>query len=154
MTTTTTDRIDKQIDIEAPISRVWRALTDHREFSEWFMADVGSPFAEGQIARGRVTYPGYEHLTFEVEVLEMKEPRRFSFRWHPYAVDPDRDYSDEPPTLVEFRLEQIEGGTRLHVSESGFDALPEERRDEAFRMNEAGWEEQVKNIEAHVTADA
>lgn len=150
--TTTTDRIEKRIDLDAAVSRVWRALTDHREFGEWFRVDLSSPFVAGETTRGRLTYPGYEHLTFEVEVQEMREDRLFSFHWHPYAVDPDVDYSAEPPTLVEFRLEEIDGGTRLYVTETGFDALPAERRDEAFRMNASGWAEQVANIAEHVGA--
>ena len=145
-----TDRIEKQIELNAPIARVWRALTDHREFGEWFRVDLESPFVPGQVARGRILHRGYEHLTMEVEVQEMVPERLFSFTWHPYAVDPDVDYSRESPTLVEFRLEEVPAGTRLLVTESGFDALPEDRRDEAFRMNEGGWTAQLKNIKAHV----
>lgn len=149
---TTTDRIEKQVDLRAPVARVWRALTDHREFGEWFRVDLPSPFVAGRTTRGRITHPGYEHLGFEVEVQEMRENELFAFHWHPYAVDPDIDYSAEPPTRVEFRLEEIEGGTRLRVTESGFDALPEERRHEAFRMNEDGWTQQMQNIAEHVAA--
>lgn len=149
-----TDRIEKQIELNAPISRVWRALTDHREFGEWFRVDLESAFAPGRITRGRLLHPGYDHLTMEVEVREMVPERLFSFTWHPYAVDPDVDYSAEPPTLVVFRLEEAPAGTRLSVTESGFDSLPEDRRDEAFRMNEGGWTAQLKNIRAHVDESA
>jgi uncharacterized protein YndB with AHSA1/START domain len=150
--TMTTDRIEKRIDLDAPVSRVWRALTDHREFGQWFGVDLTSPFVAGETTRGQVTYPGYEHLAFEVEVQELREDHLFTFRWHPAAVDPAVDYSAEPQTLVEFRLEEIDGGTRLYVTESGFDALPPERRDEALRMNASGWAEQMANIAKHVGA--
>lgn len=147
-----TDRIEKSIELDADVERVWRALTDHEEFGAWFRVQLDGPFAVGAPSRGRITYPGYEHLKWEAEVVRMERPHLFAFTWHPYAVDPDKDYSDEPPTLVEFRLEPAGAGTRLIVTESGFDALPANRRDEAFRMNEGGWGEQVKNIAAHVAA--
>jgi len=146
-----TDRIERQIDLAAPPARVWRALADHREFGQWFRVNLESPFVPGKRTRGRITYPGYEHLVMEVVVRAMEPPRLFSFHWHPYAIDPKADYSKEPPTLVEFRLEPRGTGTRLHLTESGFDALPPGRRDEAFRMNAGGWAEQVKNIERHVS---
>jgi uncharacterized protein YndB with AHSA1/START domain len=144
------DKIEKQIELKAPVARVWRALTNHREFSEWFRVDLENAFVPEQITRGRVTYPGYEHLTFEAVVQKMEPERFFSFTWHPYAVDLKKDYSKEPSTLVEFRLEKSGAGTLLTVTESGFSRLPADRRDEAFRMNEGGWTEQLKNIERHV----
>ena len=148
----TTDRIEKHVDLKAPTARVWRALTDHTEFGQWFRVNLEGPFIPGKTTRGRITYPGYEHVVMEVVVVKMEPERLFSFHWHPYAVDPKTDYSHEPPTLVEFRLEKTATGTLLHVTESGFDAIPAARRDEAFRMNSGGWAEQVKNIEAHVTS--
>jgi uncharacterized protein YndB with AHSA1/START domain len=145
-----TNRIEKRIELRAPVARVWRALTDHREFGEWFRVRLDSPFVPGQVSRGRITYPGYEHLKWEATVQTMEPERLFSFTWHPYAVDPKIDYSKEPTTLVEFRLEPKDGGTVLTVTESGFDAVPKERRFEAFRMNEGGWAEQMQNIARHV----
>ncbi len=144
------DRIEKRIELRAPVSRVWRALTDYREFGEWFRVKLNGPFVPGQVSRGQITYPGYEHLQWEATVQGMEPERLFSFTWHPYAVDPKADYSTEPPTLVEFRLEEIAGGTLLLLTESGFDKLPAERRLEAFPRNEGGWTEQMKNIERHV----
>lgn len=145
------DRIEKQIELKAPISKVWRALTDHREFGEWFRVKLDGPFVPGQVSRGQMTYPGYEHLKWEATVEKMEPEKLFSFTWHPYAVDPKADYSDEPPTLVEFTLQKTANGTLLTVTESGFDQIPSGRRLEAFRMNDGGWAEQVKNIEKHVT---
>src|SRR6476646_5598196 len=107
------DKIEKQIELKAPVGRVWLALTDHRQFSEWFRVDLENPFVPGQVTRGRVTYPGYEHLTFEAVVQKMEPERLFSLTWHPYAVDPKKDYSSEPSTLVEFRLEKTVAGTLL-----------------------------------------
>jgi len=145
------DRIEKQIELKAPIARVWRALTDHREFSKWFQVNLEAPFVPGQTVRGRITYPGYEHHTMEVVVQKMEPERLFSFTWHPYALDLQKDYSKEPSTLVEFRLEPKGDGTLLTVTESGFSKLPADRRLEAFRMNDDGWAEQMKNIERHVS---
>jgi uncharacterized protein YndB with AHSA1/START domain len=144
------DLIERSIDIAEPLDRVWRALTDHEEFGAWFRVRLDGPFATGEVSRGRIAYPGYEHLKWEARVVAMEPPRLFAFTWHPYAVDPDQDYSNEPPTRVEFRLEAAGEGTRLTVTESGFDALPAERRDEALRMNQGGWEQQVGNVKAHV----
>jgi uncharacterized protein YndB with AHSA1/START domain len=142
--------IEKQIELDAPISRVWRALTDYREFGEWFRVKLDGPFVAGEISTGYITYPGYEHLKWEAAVQKMEPERLFSFTWHPYAVDPDVDYSKEAATLVEFRLESKGKGTVLYLTESGFDALPKDRRFEAFRMNEDGWTEQIINIENHL----
>ena len=142
--------IDKRIDLGAPIARVWRALTDCREFGQWFGVKLEQPFAVGRVARGHITYPGYEHLILEATVVTLEPERLFSFTWHPYAVDPSVDYSAEPTTLVEFRLEPIPAGTRLRVTESGFDKIPTGRRPLALRMNDEGWAEQMKNIERHV----
>jgi len=144
------DRIEKRIELKASVSRVWRALTDHREFDQWFRVKLEGPFVPGQVSRGQMTYPGYEHLKWEAVVEKMEPERLFSLTWHPYAVDPKIDYSKEPATLVEFRLEATPDGTRLTLTESGFDKIPAGRRLEAFRMNDGGWTEQLKNIESHV----
>ena len=144
------DRIEKRIELKASVSRVWRALTDYREFGEWFQVKLDGPFIPGEVSRGHITYPGYEHLKWEAVVQKMEAERLFSFTWHPYAVDPEVDYSAEPPTLVEFRLEKTATGTLLLVTESGFDKIPAHRRLEAFRRNDGGWSEQIKNIENHV----
>jgi uncharacterized protein YndB with AHSA1/START domain len=145
-----TDRIERQIEIKATVSRVWRALTDHREFGEWFRVKLDGPFVPGQASRGQITHPGYEHVRWEAVVQAIEPERLFSFTWHPYAVDPNMDYSNEAPTLVEFRLEETARGTLLRVTESGFDKIPSHRRAEALRMNEGGWEEQMKNIDSYV----
>ena len=145
-----TDRIEKEIDLKAPVSKVWRALTDSREFGEWFQVKMDGPFVAGKEAHGQLTQPGYEHLRMTVVVQKIEPERYFSYTWHPYAIDPKVDYSKETPTLVEFTLEKSAKGTLLKVTESGFDKVPAERRLKAFRMNESGWAEQLKNIESHV----
>lgn len=145
------DRIEKRIELKAPVSRVWRALTDYREFGAWFRVKLDGPFVPGQVSRGQITYPGYEHLKWEAVVQKMEPERLFSFTWHPYAVDPKADYSQEPPTLVKFRLEKTASGTLLSLTESGFDKIPANRRLEAFRRNDGGWTEQMKNIDSYVT---
>jgi uncharacterized protein YndB with AHSA1/START domain len=144
-------RIEKRVALQAPVARVWRALTDYREFGQWFRVKLDGPFVPGQVSRGHITYPGYEHLRWEAVVEKMELERLFSFTWHPYAVDLQKDYSTETPTLVEFGLEKTPTGTLLRVTESGFDKIPSERRVEALRMNDGGWVEQMKNIAAHVS---
>jgi len=139
-------RIEKRIELSAPVSRVWRALTDYREFGQWFRVKLDGPFVPGQISRGHITHPGYEHVKWEVVIQKMEPERLFSFTGHPYAVDPKIDYSQETPTLVEFRLEKTATGTLLVVTESGFDKIPAHRLADAFRMNDGGWTEQMKNI--------
>jgi uncharacterized protein YndB with AHSA1/START domain len=148
--TTTTDRIQKQLLIRAPRARVWRAITDVQEFNQWFRVALEGTFEPGAHLKGKITHPGYEHLTMEIAVERIDPEGHFSYRWHPYAVDPNVDYSKEPTTLVEFTLEEVAGGTRLTIVESGFDGIPASRRAKAFEMNEGGWAAQMKNIETHV----
>jgi len=143
-------RIEKRIELRAPVARVWRALSDPREFGAWFKVNIEGPFIPGREVQGRITHPGYEHVRWRAVIEKMEPERLFSFTWHPYAIDPQVDYSHETPTLVEFRLEQSATGTLLTLTESGFDQVPAGRRAEAFRMNEGGWTQQMKNIERHV----
>jgi uncharacterized protein YndB with AHSA1/START domain len=145
-----TDRIEKSIFLRAPRSRVWRAITNAEEFGAWFGVKLEGAFAPGARVSGRITTPGYEHLIMDIAIERVDPERLFSYRRHPYAIEPGVDYSGEPTTLVEFRLEDAPGGTRLTVIESGFDRIPVSRRAEAFRMNDQGWAEQLKNIERHV----
>jgi uncharacterized protein YndB with AHSA1/START domain len=148
----TTDRIEKTVVLRAPVSRVWRAIADAQEFGLWFRVKLEGSFEPGATLRGQITHPGYEHVTMEMTIERMEPERLFSYRWHPYAVEPGVDYASEPTTLVEFRLQPVGGGTRLTVVESGFDRIPLARRDEAFRMDDAGWTEQIQNIARHVGA--
>jgi len=150
METTSTDRIERQIQLRAPRSRVWRALTDPKEFGAWFGVRVDGAFAPGARVRGNITHKGYEHVVWDITIDRMEPERLFSWRWHPYAVDPKVDYSAETPTLVVFELEDAPGGTLLEVVESGFEQVPLARRAEAYRMNGGGWTQQMKAIEAHV----
>ena len=147
-------RIEKRMELKAPVSRIWRALTDYREFGEWFRVKLDGPFVPGQVSRGQITYPGYEHVKWEAVVQKMEPERLFSFTWpQPKSLAEDdysQDYSQEPTTLVEFRLEKTANGTLLVLTESGFDRLPADRRLEAFRRNDGGWTEQMNNIETHV----
>jgi uncharacterized protein YndB with AHSA1/START domain len=146
-----TDRIERQILLNAPRSCVWRALANAAEFGRWFGVALDSgAFTVGQRVRGHVTYPGYEHGIFEV-VIERLEPEHcLSWRWHPAAIEPGVDYSQEPITLVVFELCEADGGTLRSVVESGFDNIPPQRHLEAFRMNSNGWDEQMQSIRAHV----
>ncbi len=144
------DRIEKSIRLKAPIEEVWQALTDSEQFGSWFMVKINDPFVPGQRSEGYMTYPGYEHIRWEAEIERMEKPALFSYRWHPYAIDPAMDYSAETPTLVEFRLTSLEDETELALIETGFNAVPDARRAEAYAMHIKGWDEQMSNIRAHV----
>ena len=145
-----TNEIRQQLLIKAPPARVWRAVTAADEFGAWFHVKLESPFVVGRESSGQITYPGWEHVRFTLRTEAIEPQMRFAYRWHPYAVDMDKDYSSEPMTLVEFLLQPQDGGTLVTVIESGFDRLPPERIEQAFRMNERGWAEQLDNIAAHV----
>jgi uncharacterized protein YndB with AHSA1/START domain len=146
----TPDKIEKTIELAVPIARVWRALTDHEEFGAWFMVKLDRAFAVGAEATGHITNPGYEHVAWRARVTAMDEPHYFAFTWHPYGIDKTIDYSTETPTLVAFQLAEIPRGTRLTLTESGFDKIPARRMPEAFRMNDNGWTIQMQNIKNHV----
>jgi uncharacterized protein YndB with AHSA1/START domain len=144
------DRIEKRFEVRAPRARVWRAIANATEFGTWFGMKLEGEFASGATIRGRLTVPKYEHLTIELQIERIEPEHYFSYRWHPYAIDPKADYSKEPTTLVEFRLEEVADGTAVTIVESGFDRIPLARRAEAFRMNEQGWTGQAKNLARYV----
>jgi uncharacterized protein YndB with AHSA1/START domain len=148
----TTDRIEKEIVLRAPRSRVWHALADAEQFGAWFGIKLDGAFAPGTRVRGQITSPGNEHVTIEFDVERMDPESRLSYRWHPYPMESGVDLSSEPTTLVEFHLEEVAGATHLTVVESGFDRIPQSRRAEAFRMNDAGWTEQLENIARYVAS--
>jgi uncharacterized protein YndB with AHSA1/START domain len=145
-TAPSTDRIEKQITLDAPRSRVWRALTEVKQFNAWFGVSLATPFAPGAEVSGQIKIRGYEHVTMTIWIETMEPERFFSFRWHPYAIEPGVDYAAEPTTLVSFTLEDAGAGTRLTIVESGFDTIPESRRAKAFTMNSNGWNGQAENI--------
>src|SRR5258706_1964097 len=148
-----TDRIQREIVLKAPRSRVWRALSNAEEFGNWFgVALKGKTFTAGKRTQGQVTYPGYEHLVFDVMIERLEPERLLSMRWHPAAVEPSVDYSKEETTPVRFELTEGPAGTLLTLVENGFDSLPPARRNDAFRMNSGGWDIQMTNIEKHVAA--
>jgi uncharacterized protein YndB with AHSA1/START domain len=158
---TVADRIEKKITLRAPVGRVWRAVSDAREFGTWFGVEFDGPFAAGTRIKGRITptkvdpevaklQEPHTGMPFDFMVDRIEPERLFSFRWHPFAIESSVDYSKEPTTLVVFELAQVQGGTLLTISESGFDRIPLERRAEAFAANEGGWEHQTKLIEKYL----
>jgi uncharacterized protein YndB with AHSA1/START domain len=154
MTTDTavSDRIEKHVTLDAPRSRVWRALTDVTQFNAWFGVSLTDPFTPGAEVSGKISMRNYDHITMTIWIETMEPEWFFSFRWHPYAIDPDVDYSAEPTTLVSFTLEDAEHGTQLTIVESGFDAIPESRRAKAFSMDSSGWTGQAENIRKFLAA--
>src|SRR5215831_10102398 len=149
MATTTTDRIERQIQLRHPRARVWRALTDFKEFNAWFGVSFNEPFKAGGRLQGKITHKGYEHMAMDVVIERMEPERKFAWRWHPGASAPGESFEQEPMTLVEFTLEDAPGGTLLKVVETGFDAIPIARRAKALKENEGGWTGQMKAIEAY-----
>ncbi|MCG8421241.1 MAG: SRPBCC family protein [Proteobacteria bacterium] len=148
-----TDRIEKTIELSAPIERVWHAVTDHEQFGTWFRVALDGPFAMGEVTTGRITFEGYEHMKWRSTVERMDEPHLFAFRWpHPNDPTDDHELATAPTTLVEFHLEKIPSGTRLTIIESGFDSIPADRRTTALRENDEGWSLQAKHIAVHVQA--
>jgi uncharacterized protein YndB with AHSA1/START domain len=156
-----TDRIEKKILLRAPRTRVWRAITDSREFGEWFGVRFDGPFKPGAPQRGvlvgtsvdaEVARMQREHsgIPFDIVIDRIEPERMFSFRWHPFAIEKGVDYSAEPTTLIQFALEEVPGGTMLTVTESGFDAVPLARRAQAFSANEQGWSIMVTMIEKYL----
>ncbi len=148
------DRIIKSIELKAPIDRVWRSLADHNEFGQWFRVKLDAPFKPGTVSTGKMTYPGYEHYPWLAVVERMEYEHLLSFRWHDFDDTSGVDIAKQPTTLVEFLLEPIPEGTRLTITESGFEALPDPRRLEVLRDNAEGWNIQANNIAAHVTSPA
>ncbi|WP_430474027.1 SRPBCC family protein [Thalassospira lucentensis] len=142
--------IEKSIEIEASRARVWQALTDHRQFGAWFGIDIEAPFAVGELSTGQMTIEGFTHVPWNSTIKAMEEPAYFAYTWHPYAVDPNVDYTDEPETLVEFWLEETEGQTSVRVRETGFDNLPPHRVADALQANTNGWGFQLENIKKYV----
>ena len=140
-------KIEKTIELKAPISKVWDAITDHKKFGEWFRAVIETPFVVGEKSHCRSKCPGYEHMEWDQTTVAMEPETYFAFRWPHADMETGKPYSADSITLVEFRLEEIPGGTRLTIIESGFEALPENRRDQAYRDNSGGWEMQTKNIQ-------
>jgi uncharacterized protein YndB with AHSA1/START domain len=158
---TDTDRIEKQIHLKAPRERVWRAVSDAREFGSWFGVAFDGPFVAGASLTGRIvpttvdaevakSQKPYEGTPFEFSVEEIEPPRRIAFRWHPYAIEKGVDYSKEPTTLIVFDLQEVPGGTLLSITESGFERIPLERRAKAFASNDRGWTAQGKLIEKYL----
>jgi uncharacterized protein YndB with AHSA1/START domain len=155
------DRIEKKILLRAPRKRVWRALADSTEFGSWFGLKFDGPFTPGTSIRGvlvgttvnpEVAKSQKKHagLPFEIKIERIEPERLFSFRWHPFAIERDVDYSAEPTTLVEFVLENVAEGVQLTVTESGFDGIPLARRAKAFEANEGGWSVMVKVFEEYL----
>ncbi|MFC6299205.1 vanillate O-demethylase oxidoreductase VanB [Pseudomonas sp. CCM 7893] len=145
------DRIERKVLLKAPHERVWQALTDAEQFGSWFGIDLkGKQFVAGQAIAAQITFPGYEHVKWNARIERLEPQKLFSFSWHPYAIEEGIDYDSETPTLVEFALEDHTEGTLLRVVESGFLAVPQARREKAFKMNSRGWDEQMNNIEVHL----
>jgi uncharacterized protein YndB with AHSA1/START domain len=148
------DRIERTVVLKAPRERVWRAISNAEEFGTWFRVNLkGQVFAPGKTVRGRLEVPGFTHVVLDLHIDRVEPMERFSYHWHPYAVEPGTDYTQEPTTLVTFTLKDAkDGATELTIVETGFDKVPAHRRQQAYRMNSEGWDGQLRNIAAYVVA--
>jgi len=163
--TTTTDRIQKKVVLRAPRERVWKAISDAKQFGAWFGVEFDGPFVAGAAMKGRMTptkvdpavakmQEAYKGMEFDCTIDRIEPMRLFSFRWHPFAIDPKVDYSNEPTTLVTFELEEVPGGTQLTITETGFDKVPLERRAKAFEANAGGWTHQIDLLTRYLAGAA
>jgi uncharacterized protein YndB with AHSA1/START domain len=159
-----TDRIEKQVLLRAPLDRVWRAISDSQEFGRWFGVRVDGPFVAGTSVTATITETTVDDEVAEMQrphagakstwqVVAVEPPRRFAYRWHPFAVEPDVDYETEPTTLVEFTLSETPDGVQLRIVESGFDAIPEARRADAFEANSGGWAKQTELVRKYLSLE-
>jgi uncharacterized protein YndB with AHSA1/START domain len=153
-----TDRIEKNIVLRAPRERVWKAISDAKQFGTWFGVEFEGPFVAGTNLKGKIVptkvdpeiaklQEPHAGMAFDFSVEKIEPMRHISFRWHPFAIEKGFDYAKEPTTLIVFELEEVAGGTKLTITESGFDQIPLERRAKAFAANEGGWEAQTKLVE-------
>jgi len=156
-----TDRIEKRVVLRAPLDRVWRAISDAEEFGRWFGVRFDGAFVAGQSITAAIA-----PTTVDDEVAKRQEPhagtkstwqivaiepqRRFAYRWHPFAIDPDVNYDSEPTTLVEFTLSETDDGVLLIITESGFDAIPLARRSASFEANSEGWAIQTDLVRRYI----
>ena len=145
-------RIDRTIEIAAPPDRVWRALTSAEELSAWFQVKIEGQITPGSEVWMTSVHPDHAGQRWPVRIVELSRPERVVWQWHPGQVDPTRDYSREPRTTVTFTLEPSDRGTRLSVSETGFDAIALERRAQAYSDNSQGWSEVVVWLQKYVEA--
>jgi uncharacterized protein YndB with AHSA1/START domain len=162
---TVPDKIEKQVILRASLARVWRAISNSTEFGSWFGVAFEAPFVAGTAIRGKIMptqvdpevakmQKPYEGQAFNITIEKLEPEKEFSFRWHPFAVDPNVDYASQPTTLVVFALKEVPEGVRLTITESGFDRIPLERRAKALAANEGGWTHQAKLIEKYLAQTA
>jgi uncharacterized protein YndB with AHSA1/START domain len=160
-----TDKIEKKVLLNATRARVWGALADSASFGTWFGMRFDGPFVEGKRMEGSITptkvdddvarkQAPHEGVRCEMTIEKIVPEQHFSFRWHPFAIDRDADYTREPTTLIVFELSDAPGGTLLTLTESGFDSIPLERRAKAFASNEGGWALQMRLIERYLVQTA
>jgi uncharacterized protein YndB with AHSA1/START domain len=160
----TTDRIEKQVALRAPLDRVWRAISDSQEFGRWFGVRIDGPFVAGNSVTATITATTVDEDVAELQrphagvkatwqIVAVDPPRRLAYRWHPFAVEPDVDYDSEPTTLVEFTLSPTPDGVLLTIVESGFDAIPAARRSAAFEANSGGWAKQVELVRNYLALE-
>lgn len=160
---TTPDRIEKQIVLHAPLARVWRALSDAREFGAWFGAEFDGPFVAGASVKGKIRpttvdpevaklQAPHSGTPMEITIERMEPPRLLAFRWRP-GVEPISEGGEQVTTLVEFELREVADGTLLRITESGFDRIPLAQRAKVFTGNAEGWEHQTKLIAKYLRRD-
>lgn len=152
MTLAELSRIDRTVDINAPRERVWRALTNDEELAAWFQVRLEGEMRTGGVVWMTSVHPQHAGQRWPVRIVELSEPIRMVWQWHPGEVDPAVDYSQQPQTTVTFTLEPTAGGTRVSVSETGFDEIALARRAKAYADNSQGWTEVTVWLKTYVEA--
>lgn len=155
----------EKILLQATRERLWKAVSESDQFGSWFGVAFDGPFVQGARLTGRIVpttvdsdiaklQEPHAGKSFELSVDQIEPMRRISFRWHPFAIEPGVDYSNEPTTLIVFELHEAAGGTLLTISESGFDQIPLFRRATAFEANDGGWAMQTTLIAKYLATPA
>lgn len=150
------DRIVKEAVLRAPVAKVWHAVSDAAAFGSWFGLELDGPIVAGARLNAKIVpttvdpdvakmQEPYRGTPFELVVVAVEPPHRLVWQWHPFAMGVD--VSAEPMTTVTFALAEVPEGTRLTITESGFDALTAERRAKAMPANEGGWAHQLRLVE-------
>ena len=159
----TTDQIQKEILLRAPLHRVWDAISDSAQFGAWFGAAFEGPFVAGTRVQGKIVpttvdpevakaQEEFDGMPFACQIEAVEPMTRLAFRWNP-TID-GAGGLDGPTTLVTFELEEASGGTRLRVTESGFDSVPLAERAATFARNAEGWEAQAHMIQTYLARGA
>jgi uncharacterized protein YndB with AHSA1/START domain len=143
------DAIVKEIEIKAPIDKVWDAITMPEHLGAWF-GDSGATvdFRVG----GEMALTWQEHGTGWAVIDAIEPKTRFVWRW---ARTSEKKPTPGDQTTVEFTLAESGDGTLLRVVESGFTSLAMDEATQAAARDEnvGGWDWEIGELKDYVEAD-